>query len=397
MTTPQNNIPLARVAFGPEEEAAVARVLRSGWVTQGPEVATFEREFAAFCGAEHAVAVSNCTTALHLALLSNGVGPGDEVITVSHSFIATANAIVHSGAVPVFVDIRLDDFNMDPAVVEQAITPHTKAIMVVHQIGMPCRLTEIARLAEKHGIALIEDAACAIGSEILEEGGWVRIGKPFGKAACFSFHPRKLLSTGDGGMITTDDAGVAQKLRLLRQHAMSINDQKRHQSNDVIFESYGEVGFNYRLTDIQAAIGRCQLQRLPDLVAKRRDLAERYKRALSTIPGVTLPRDRNDTRTNWQSYCILLPAQANQRQVMQHMLDAGIATRRGIMNAHREAAYANGPHAAGIRFPLPQSEAAQERGLILPMFDTMTENDIDRIAATLAASLLIACGQNATC
>lgn len=390
-------IPLARVNFGPEEEAAVARVLRSGWVTQGPEVATFEQEFAAFCGARHAVAVSNCTTALHLSLLANDVGPGDEVITVSHSFIATANAIVHAGAVPVFVDIRLDDFNMDPQLVARAITPRTKAILAVHQVGMPCRLEPIAAIAREHGLRLIEDAACAAGSELFADGAWTRIGKPIGRAACFSFHPRKLLSTGDGGMITTDDDAMAARLRLLRQHAMSVNDQKRHQSNAVVFEEYTEIGFNYRLTDIQAAIGRCQLQRLPVMIARRRDLAEKYQRALSVIPGLELPKDRNDTRTNWQSYCVLLPAGADQRRVMQIMLDAGIATRRGIMNAHREPAYASGPHAKGIRFPLPQSEVAQDRGLVLPMFDTMTEAQVDRVAATLSAALQTPERKSATC
>ena len=386
----EQQIPLVRMSFGPEEELAVARVLRSGWVTQGPEIAAFEAEFAAFCGAEHAIAVSNCTTALHLALLAKGVGPGHEVITVSHSYIATANAIVHAGALPVFVDIQLDDFNMNPALIEEAITSQTKAILVVHQVGMPCRITAIADLAKKHNLALIEDAACAAGSEILSESGWVKVGKPFGSVACFSFHPRKILSTGDGGMITTDDFKIAQHLRLLRQHAMSANDQMRHNSSTVVFEQYSEIGFNYRLTDIQAAIGRCQLQRLPNLVQSRRRLADSYQRALSAVKGLILPKDRNDTRTNWQSYCVILPVDVGQRQVMQTMLDAGIATRRGVMNAHRESAYSSGPHGAGIRTALPNSETAQDRGLILPMYDTMTEAQIQRIATTLAAAIAAA-------
>lgn len=391
------NIPLAQTSFGLEEETAVARVLRSGWVTQGPEVAAFEQEFAAFCGAKHAVAVANCTTALHLALVANDIGTGDEVITVSHSFIATANAIVHAGAVPVFVDIRLDDFNMDPALIAAAITPKTKAILAVDQIGLPCRLSAIADIAEQHGLILIEDAACAVGSELLVGDAWMRIGKPLGKAACFSLHPRKLLSTGDGGMITTDDDALAQRLRRLRQHAMSVNDQVRHKSSSVVFEEYAEIGYNFRLTDIQAAIGRCQLQRLPGMVARRRLLAEKYQSALASIPGLTLPRDRNDTRTNWQSYCVMLPAGADQRQIMQVMLDAGIATRRGIMNAHREPAYASGPQAAGIRFPLPHSEAAQDRGLVLPMFDTMSDAQIDRVATTLAAAFTPTKQTSASC
>ena len=380
-------IPLAKVAFGRLEEEAVTRVLRSGWVTQGPEVAAFEREFAEFCGARHAVAVSNCTVSLHLALLVSGVKPGQEVITVSHSFIATANAIRHCGALPVFVDIRLDDLNMDPALVEAAITPKTAAIMLVHQLGMPARSAEIAAIARRHGLPLVEDSACAIGSETLDGNQWRRIGAPFDKLSCFSLHPRKLLSTGDGGMITTDDADLAARLRLLRQHGMSVNDQQRHQSQQVVFEEYVEVGFNYRLTDIQAAIGRCQLARLPQMVARRRELAEIYRAKLSQIDGVIVPADRTDTRTNWQSYCVMLPDGVDQRQVMQAMLDDGIATRRGVMNAHREPAYSRGEEATGVRFPLPVSEKAQDRGLILPMFDEMTEQDLETVSSSLANAL----------
>jgi perosamine synthetase len=380
-------IPLAKVAFGRLEEEAVTRVLRSGWVTQGPEVAAFEREFAAFCGARHGVAVSNCTGALHLSLLACGVGPGQEVITVSHSFIATANAIRHCGATPVFVDVRLEDFNMDPALVEAAITPKTGAILLVHQLGMPARTDEIVSIANRHRLPVIEDAACAAGSETLDGNEWRKIGSPFGRLACFSLHPRKLLSTGDGGMITTDDPELAARLRLLRQHGMSVNDQQRHQSQSVVFEEYLEVGFNYRLTDIQAAIGRCQLARLPQMVARRRELADLYRAKLGRISDLVVPADRPDTRTNWQSYCVLLPEGIDQRQVMQAMLDEGIATRRGVMNAHREPAYATGEEASGVRFPLPNSEAAQDRGLILPMFDGMTEQDIEIVSSALANAL----------
>src|SRR5258705_9389533 len=206
-------IPIASPWVGEEEVEAAARPLRSGWLTQGPEVAAFEREFAAYVGATHACAVSNCTTALHLALLALGVGPGDEVITVSHSFIATANAIRYCGAVPVFVDIDARTFNMDPDLVRAAIGPRTRAIMAVHQIGMPCDLRQLVPIAKAHGLPLIEDAACAAGSEILWDGVWQLIGRPHGDIACFSFHPRKVITTGDGGMITTHNAEWDAKFR----------------------------------------------------------------------------------------------------------------------------------------------------------------------------------------
>src|SRR5262245_37364255 len=198
-----SKIPIAKPWVGEAEADSVRRPLLSGWLTQGPEVAAFEREFAAYVGAKHACAVSNCTTALHLALLAAGVQPGDQVITVSHSFIATANSIRYCGAIPVFVDIAAGSFNINAELIEQTINARTKAILCVHQIGMPCDLEKITTIARRHNLAVIEDAACAVGSEILWQGSWEKIGKPHGDAACFSFHPRKLLTTGDGGMITT--------------------------------------------------------------------------------------------------------------------------------------------------------------------------------------------------
>ncbi len=365
-----------------EREAdAARRAIMSGWVTQGPEVAAFEREFAGAVGASHACAVSSCTTALHLALLALGIGAGDEVITVSHSFIATANAIRYCGATPVFVDIDPATFNIDPALVEAAVSPSTKAMLLVHQLGMPCELQRLLPLARRLGIAVIEDAACAIGSEILWDGSWERIGRPRADVACFSFHPRKLLSTGDGGMLTTGNSSLDRVFRLLRQHGMSVPDSVRHASTEVLFEEYPVVGFNYRLTEIQGAIGREQLKRLVSIVERRRTLADRYTRALGDVRGIFVPREPEWARTNWQTYAVRLGPELDQRTVMQHLLDDGIATRRGVMNIHRERSYPRATwRAAGM---LTGSEQAQDTAIALPLFHQMNEREQDRVIEAL--------------
>ncbi len=371
-------IPITRPLLDEAEADAARAVVLSGWLAQGAEVAAFEAGCAAALGAAHACAVSSCSAALELALRAVGIGPGDEVVTVSHSFIATANAVLARGARPVFVDIEAGGFNLDPALLAAAITPATRAILCVHQMGMPCDLAAILPIARAHGLPVIEDAACAFGSELLVGKQWQAIGRPHGDIACFSFHPRKLLTTGEGGLLTTADASWDRQFRLWRDQGMDRPASQRHSSATVVFETYPLQGGNWRMTDIQAAIGRQQLRRLPAIVTRRRALAARYRELFGPVSVVDLPTEPAWARGNWQSFCVRLPDGVAQRGFMQRLLDRGIATRRGIMCAHREAPYAAIPHP-----PLPRSEAAQDRCVLLPLFPQLTDAEQEQVVAAV--------------
>ncbi|MCA9670132.1 MAG: DegT/DnrJ/EryC1/StrS family aminotransferase [Myxococcales bacterium] len=397
-------IPLMRPLLDDDEAEAVRRVLESGWITQGPEVAAFERDFAAAVGAPHACAVSSGTAALHLALLAVGVSAGDEVVVPSHSFIASANAVRYCGAVPVLVDVREDSFNLDIDEVARAIGERTRAVLCVHQIGMPCDLARLVPLCRERGVALVEDAACAIGAEVRidERGRFERIGKPHGDVACFSFHPRKVITTGDGGMVTTADAALDAKVRSWRAHAASVAASERHGARVVSAPTFAELGYNYRLTDIQAAIGRVQIGRLDAIIARRRALAARYHALLAAVDGVAPPHEPPWARSNFQSYCVTLPERCDQQAVLQRLLDAGIACSAGVMNIHREPAYAGGSQpfrcvedgpahcgCAGARDcrALRRGVAVQQRGIILPLYDALTDDEQQQVVDALAAAV----------
>lgn len=372
-----NTIPVMRPLLGEEEAAAVAEVVRSGWVAQGPRVAEFEKAFAASVGAAHGVAVSSCTTGLHLCLHLLGVGPGDEVVVPSFSFIATANAVRYCGATPVFADVLRGSGNLDPASVAAVLTPRTKAVMAVHQGGQPCDVDGVRTVCGD--VPVIEDAACAAGSQLR--------GRPVGTGAllaAWSFHPRKLLTTGEGGMVTTDDAEWAARLRRLREHGMSVSAADRHASGKVVLESYAETAFNYRMTDLQAAMGLVQLGRLPGMVARRRELVARYRELLAPL-DVRPVADPPFGSSNHQSFWVELPDCAPAvADVLAALAAAGVSGRRGIMAAHREPAYAGHPHA-----PLPVTEHLTARTLILPVHHELTEADQLRVVDALADALLL--------
>jgi len=368
-------MPVMRPALGEAEAEAAAEAVRSGWVAQGPRVAEFERAFAARIGAQEGVAVSSCTTALHLALIVVGVCRGDEVVVPSLSFIATANSARYIGADPVFADVDAVTGNVTAATVEAALTPRTTAVVVVHQGGVPADVDLIRDLVEPRGIAVVEDAACAIGSTY--------VGEPVGagaRVATWSFHPRKVLTTGEGGMLTLDDEADAQRLRRLREHGMSVSAADRHAAGRVVLENYVEVGFNYRMTDVQAAIGLVQLGRLNTLIDERRRLAARYQALLGELPGVRTVADPAYGTTNYQSFWVLLPEDfpVRRNQLLQQLADNGISARRGIMAAHLEPAYAGLSSA-----PLPVTERLTRDSLILPLFPGMTEEEQDKVVAVV--------------
>src|SRR2546423_1027516 len=374
------NVPITKPSLGEEEARAPYESIKSGWVTQGPKVAEFEKAVAAYVGAKHGIATTSCTTGLHLALATAGIGPGDEVIVPSFTFIASANAILYTGATVVFADIDARTYNIDPNDIERRITKKTKAIMPVDQIGLSCDMDAINDIAKRHGIDVVEDAAPTIGSEYK--------GRKTGSNAhqtVFSFHPRKVITTGEGGMITTDDDALADRARKLRAHGMSVSDLDRHKADRVIIEEYNDLGFNYRMTDIQASIGLVQLRRLPELLETRIAKAERYNRELPEIKGLEIPYVPPYASHTYQSYCLRLTkdCKLDREELMTNLLHRGIATRRGVMASHLEKTYTSRQGRAS----LPITEEATKTTMLIPLFAQMTDEEQSWVIDSLREEL----------
>jgi len=370
-----SGVAFSRPFFGAEEAAAAAAVIRSGWVAGGPRLLEFERRFAELCGAKHAVGVSSWTTGAFLVLKALGIGPGDEVIVPSLTFIASVNVIAHVGATPVFADIDPATYDIDPDDAARRIGPRTKAILPVDQLGMTCEIDAILDLAARYGLHVIQDAACAIGSRFH--------GRPIGAIApitVFSLHARKVVTTGEGGMILTDDASLETRLRRLRHQGMSLSDFERHGAGPTTFETYPEIGYNFRMTDIQAAIGLCQLARLDDLLARRRKVAARYIAGLANHPFLSPPHVPEHATPNWQSFQVRVRPDGplDRNTLMEGLHAKGIATRRGVMASHLEPPY------KGLGYHLPATEQAAAECLQLPMHAGMTEADADTVLAAIA-------------
>lgn len=388
-------IPITKAVFDEAEAAAVAEVLSTGWVVQGPKVAAFEEGFRAFTGVPEAVACTSCTTGLHLALLCEGIGPGDEVIVPAFTWVATANAVIYCGATPILADIDLHTFNLTAEEIERRVTPRTRAVIPVHLFGLAADMDAIMTVARRHNLAVVEDAACALGS--LWRGRHVGA---FGGGGAFSFHPRKAITTGEGGMYTTADPEKARRARSLRDHGASKSDLARHSNpGAALLPVFDMVGYNYRMTDLQGAVGVAQLAKLPAILERRIALAKRYDALLRETAGLVTPVEPDGCRHAYQSYVCRLgtadlsstaiqAGNAQRNGVMAALESEGIATRQGTHAVHMLGYYRHMFRFNAMDYPC--AWAADQLSLTLPLYAEMSEADQDRVVERLVHHLSLA-------
>jgi perosamine synthetase len=379
----EDQIPLLRPWLGEEEVQAVAEVLRSGWICQGPKVMEFETGLAAWIGVAHGVATNACTSALHLALHLSGVRAGDEVIVPSFTCMATANAIHHAGGLPVFADIDPRTFNMDSQSAEQAITPRTKAMLVVHQIGLPADIATFQELARRKNLAIVEDGACSLGATY----GGKHVGA-LGSPTCFSFHPRKMVTTGEGGLIATGDAALAAKARVLRSTGASSSDLERHHAKGTLVQQYDDVGYNYRMTDLQAAIGVVQLRKLDAMILERTAQAKHYDDLLRGLEEIEPPYVPPHSTHAYSSYLIRLRDKCplHRDELLKLLAAKGISCRVGIQPLHHEPFYRE----QWGRTVLPHTEEAAKNTLFLPIFPGLRTDQQDQVVSAIRGAIAAA-------
>lgn len=370
-----------RPCLGEEEASAVAEVVRSGWLTLGPKTFEFERQFARYVGAEHAVAVSSCTAALHLALEAIGLRPGDEVLLPTTTFTATAEVVTYFGARPVLVDIDPKSMNLDPSDAAKRITPRARAIIPVHLAGLPCAMDQVAVLAKQHGLAVIEDAAHALPSSYRGK----RIGS-LGNLTAFSFYITKPLTTGEGGMVTTQDAALADRIRLMRLHGISRDAWKRYSSEGSWFYEVLEAGFKYNMTDLQAALGLIQLAKCDAMNESRQKVAAAYSAAFSRLDGLEVPTDSSETTSSWHLYILRLRLERlriTRGQFVELLKDRGVGTSVHFIPLHLQPYYQK---ALGYREgDLPCAEREYPRCISLPIYPTMSEDGVRYVIESVTA------------
>jgi len=375
----KRNIAIALPSTGEDEWQAIREPLLSGWITQGPKVAEFEKQFAEFHQVPHALAVTSCTTGLHLALAALEIGPGDEVIVPAFTWVATANVVLYCGATPVFVDVNRDTFNIDPAEIASKLTEKTKAIIPVHLFGLCADIDAIRAVIPAH-VKIIEDAACAAGAKYKDEyaGG-------LGDIASFSFHPRKSITTGEGGMVTCRDDDLAERMNQMRNHGATISEEQRHNGpKPYILPDFNLLGFNYRMTDLQGAVGLVQLSKLKQFIDEKAHWAEYYRQQLGGVDWLQLPSEPDNGRHGWQSFvCYVDPAKApmSRNRIMECLQEHGISTRPGThsvptLNLYKE------------RFGLqaddfPAAKDCQEFSMAIPLHNRMTEEDYSYVVDAL--------------